>query len=359
MINGGTTFKEWDAAMDQSVLLKNAYGSTVPVDVKGAVDYFSQLTHDRAVTQFGLVHNVIKTAYQCTLAKYASLTTFTVIRDMRELKASIGNAIQLMEQQSAVCLDRRNLFGNRDFREKLYGLCMGQLHSDYDFKMSNDNIFQILTAHIHFTRFSKELHNMWAAIVEKNLKLKIKYNVNTDVIRSRFANEYDDPIIDMIDELDCVLNEAIRIFDNFVMENCIRHDGNFVKNFRSLRTSFREDFMWLMTFCDNMKAGDPDLGLYTDFSKPSPEATHESDEILASGCFIEKMQFEISGLKMDLPNTTGSMETYDVIDNKCLSKSIQMTHIQTINKKEPKVGMIMFRDDEYWHDSHPSKPYVD
>ncbi|XP_050437405.1 uncharacterized protein LOC126843736 [Adelges cooleyi] len=347
ILKGETIVKEWDTALDQTVIPK---GSKTPVNVKNAVQEFAKKDDDSAVREFESIRNIIQTAHQCMLAKYASLTAFLIVEDLENYKIDITDALAKL---SVSKFDRQTSF--KDVQSVLHQL-------DVDVKFGK-NAYQFLPHHDFQKEPYKQIHNVWADMLEKKLGLKIKYKIYPDVMANNFTSTYDDPTIANINELSCVLNEAIQMVDNVVVENCGNHEGNFVENFQSLKTSTHEDFIWLLTYCDAMKAGDPNLALYTDFSKPSPEATQESDEILASGCFIEKMEFEISGLRTDFQNTNDPAKMYgqDIVER---SETLQMTLIESTRDARPiednskdkvKVGMVLFRDEENSFEDLPSQ----
>ncbi|XP_050437040.1 uncharacterized protein LOC126843515 isoform X2 [Adelges cooleyi] len=353
ILNSKTTIGEWDAAMDQNIIQKDANDLQASVNVRKVVDEFKQQANNNDVTEFESTRDIIETAYQCTLRKYASLTAFLILRDLWQLKSNITTAIRQMIEDTSD-FDVRTMFGDKRFQKVLSRLTWEKLHLDFDYKFVSDN-FQLITSHDFVLKTSKEIYNVWADMIQKKFGLKIKYKIYTDVMSTKFTNEFAVPLIDTINELVCVLNEAIQLLDNFIVDNCVPHGGRFVENFESLIAGFNGNFMWLLKQLDKMKTIGTNLGLYRDFTKSVPETLPAIAAIKASGCFVESLEFEISGLKTNLASTKKPTEIYGHDFNPRISE-INMKLIESIKSQQRdglKIGMLLFRDEANLFNVHP------
>ncbi|XP_050437044.1 uncharacterized protein LOC126843517 [Adelges cooleyi] len=344
VLSGETPINEWDAAMDQNIIQKDANDSNTTVNVGEAVDKFKQQANNNDVTAFESIRDTIKTAYHCTLRKYASLSAFFVLRDLLQIRSNITTAINRIAAHTS--FDRETIFKNERFKEILSQLTWEKLHLDYDFNFVSGG-FQLFATHDFLLKTSKEIHKVWADMVKKTFGLEINYKVYADVMKTKFTNEYALPLVDTINELICVINEAIQLLDNFIVDNCVPHGGSFESNFESLKSGVQGDFMWLIRQLDKMKVVGTNLGLYRDFTKSLPDTLPEIDAIHASGVFVERLEFEISGLKTDLTNFRSPADIYgDSFDERI--GEIKMKLVESTEPQDGvKIGKMFFRDESH------------
>ncbi|XP_050435284.1 uncharacterized protein LOC126842377 isoform X1 [Adelges cooleyi] len=302
-----------------------------------------------------------------------------ISKDLWEHKTNIYWAINHTQLHCSE-FDIQSIFQNKTYRETHRSMQWEKNILDYDIKLENKSDGNIFAYHETKPMSKMELHNFWAGFIEKKLGFKIKYNIYTKVIKTRFTNEYNLPIIDTLNELACVLNEAIQLFDSFLVDKCVPHDNSFVKNFESLKTGIRGDFTGLLAHFDAMvareasvdgrhakynreghvplpylEARDTNSKLYRDFSKPIPGKSQAFDHITASGCFVEHVELEISGLKTDFANTIDPRNVYGHA-NLVRTSEIKMNLVETSHYKEKsdvKIGMIMFRDGDKSFKNYP------
>ncbi|XP_050435285.1 uncharacterized protein LOC126842377 isoform X2 [Adelges cooleyi] len=302
-----------------------------------------------------------------------------ISKDLWEHKTNIYWAINHTQLHCSE-FDIQSIFQNKTYRETHRSMQWEKNILDYDIKLENKSDGNIFAYHETKPMSKMELHNFWAGFIEKKLGFKIKYNIYTKVIKTRFTNEYNLPLIDTLNELACVINEAIQLFDRFFVDKCVPHDSSFVKNFESLKTGILGDFTGLLAHFDENKAReatydgqllkynpkgavpvsylvdrDANSELYQDFSKPIPGKFPAFSEITASGCFVEYVEFEISGLKTDFENTTDPRNIYGqtslVRTSEMEMKLIENPHYK--EKSDVKIGMIMFRDGDKSFKKYP------
>ncbi|XP_050427318.1 uncharacterized protein LOC126844073 [Adelges cooleyi] len=355
--------------MNQHIIYKHVNGTKTPVNVKAAVDNFKRNADKSTVTEVESIRSTIKIAYQCTLARYASITAYLIFQDLWEHKTNINWAINHAKLNSSN-FDIRSMYENELFQEMYHSIQWDKNILDFDIKLGI-GVEKIFAFHRFHSTPKRELHILWAGLIEKKLGLNIKYKTYTEVIKTRFTNEYNLPFFDALNELVCVLNEAIQLFDSVIEDKCVPHDISFVKNFESLKTDVHGDFVGLLTHFDAMKAReaskdgqhtnynrevtvpvpylearDSNSELYRDFSKPIPGKQPAYAEIAASGCFVENLEFEISGFKTDFKNTNKPTDIYGHSRSGRTSE-IKMKLVETTyyeRQSDVKIGMILFRD---------------
>ncbi|XP_050429289.1 uncharacterized protein LOC126838697 [Adelges cooleyi] len=373
---------EWNTAMDQQIIYQDANGTnTRVINVKTAVEYFMQNPDNSTAAELEWIRNIIKTAYECTLTRYASLTSYLIFQELWEHKTNLHWAINHTDLNSSN-FDIRSVYRNEKFQQLYDSIEWDKNILDFDINLETGGE-RIRAVHRFHTKPKEELHNLWAGLIGKKLGLTIKYKIYTEVMKTRFANEYNIPFVDALNELVCVLNEAIQLFDSSIVDKCVPHDSSFVNNFESLKTGVSGDFMWLLEHFDATKAReaskdgqhlkynpegklylearDTNSELYRDFSKSIPGIPAAYPEIRASGCFVENLQFEISGLKTDYKNSNEPTDIYGPISYGRTSE-LKMTLVETTRhakKRDVKIGMIMFRDkDKSFHDHTQSSKHT-
>ncbi|XP_050436528.1 uncharacterized protein LOC126843200 isoform X1 [Adelges cooleyi] len=373
-----TGIKEWDEAMKQQIIYEDVNGTRTAVNVKDAVDRFMQKGDNSTVTEFESIRSIIKTAYQCTLVRYATVTAYLIFQELWEHKCNINWALNHTEQNFSN-FDLDTIHQNKNFKDIYDSIQWDGNIIDFDVKLGTDDE-QIFAVHQFDSKRKQDLHSLWAGFIEKNLGFKINYKIYTEVIKTRFTNQYNIPFIVVLNELACVLNEVIQLLDSFNQDKCVTQDSSFVKSFESLKTGVRGDFMGLLKHFDAMKAReasydgqhlqynregtvpvpfvegkDLNAKLYRDFTKSIPGKLPAHSEITASGCFVENLQFEISGFKTDIQNTAKPRDIYGPINyGRALElkiKLIETTYYE--EKREEKIGMIMFSDKYKPSNDHP------
>ncbi|XP_050421635.1 uncharacterized protein LOC126834044 [Adelges cooleyi] len=357
--------KEWDEAMNQQIFYSVIDSTKTPVDVKDTVDYFMQIADDSTVEEFESIRSIIKSAYQCTLMRYASITAYLIFQELWEHKCNINWALNHMELHFSN-FDINTLHKNGHFKKIYDSIQWVRNIIDFDIKLEI-GVHKILAVHQFDSKPKQDLHKLWAGFIEKNIGFKINYKIYTEVIKTRFTNQYNIPFIDTLNELACVLNEVIQLLDSFNKNKCVPHDSSFEKNFESLTTGVRGDFMGLLVHFDEMKAKEAnydgqhlqhnrestapvpylegrDLNseLYRDFTKSIPGKQPAYSDIMASGCFVENLEFEISGFKTDFENTTEATHIYG-LNSYGRASEIKMKLVENTYYEE-KIGMILFRD---------------
>ncbi|XP_050427406.1 uncharacterized protein LOC126837520 [Adelges cooleyi] len=287
ILKGQTDIEEWSVTMDQYILKKNDDGSKTPFHVGNALEKFAHEVEvdESALEKFGSIHDTIKTAYQCALAKYTSLANFLIVQDIlmvRKLTDDAVDYVNLSEEQDI----------NTLFRQTFHEYSKERYHLDFDVNVDADQ-FNILTKHGYDTKQKQEIHNIFFDMIRKEIGVNIRHKTYPDVLKANLPNQHEQERVETLNKLICVLNESIMLLDNFIVDKCVEHEGNFVKNFESLKNGVTGDLMWLLHYYDEQKARGA-VELYSDFTRTHP--------IGASGCFVENLEIKVAGLQWDLPN---------------------------------------------------------
>ncbi|XP_050427407.1 uncharacterized protein LOC126837521 [Adelges cooleyi] len=298
MLNRQTLIEEWDITMDQYILKENDDGSKTPFHVGTAVEEFAQKVEadQSALEKFGSIRDTIKTAYQCTLAKYTSLANFLIVQDIFNVRRQTNDAIYYVSHNQ-MNLQLSGALTDNLFRAKFHQFSEGCYHLDFDVNVEADR-FNILTTHAYGTKKKKEIHNIFFDLIRKELGVNIRHKTYPDVMKAKLANKYNKDRVETLNKLICVLNESIMLLDNFIVDKCVEHEGNFVKNFESLQHGVTGDLMWLLEYYDKRKDKSA-VELYSDFTNSVLPGTQP---IRASGCFVENIEIKVAGLEWNLPN---------------------------------------------------------
>ncbi|XP_050437043.1 uncharacterized protein LOC126843516 [Adelges cooleyi] len=351
------TIKEWDAAMDQKIIYEHPDGRRTAINVRKTVYGFKQKLNNCSVEEFKWIHDIIKLAYQCTLTKYASITTWLIFQNLWKLKNNIYEAI-LYTKENTSDFNAETIFENETFKRRLVLLNNGNYYLDFDFKLDFklNSDFLLYSPHEFDYKTKKDIYLFWADMLVKTLGSKIKYKIYADVFTTKFTNEYDQPIVDTINELICVLNETIKLCDKFILNKCVRHAGSFVRNFESLSGGVNGRFLSVLNKFDKIKTMGSKLELFKDFTKSIPGTLPVINPIMAPGCFVENLEFQTSGLKTVLPNPFNPTLVYGLNLHQRISE-IQMKLVESIDNQPQdgcKIGMILFRDAGNSSDPQPS-----
>ncbi|XP_050432788.1 uncharacterized protein LOC126840852 isoform X2 [Adelges cooleyi] len=344
ILSGKTVIAEWNTVMAQHIYKEEAMDSKNTV--RQVVEDFMRNPNNNAETDLSSIRNIIKTGYQCAFTKYASITTWLILKDLWQFKLNIDRAIIHAESRYPD-INVQRIFEDERFPEiilRTFG--RSRYNLDYDFKFKRGD-YQLLTKHKSVRQDKDEVHKLWAGIIDKKLGLKIKHKIYTEVIKTKLTNEYAQPLVDTINELICVLNEAIQMFDNFNVDKCGKHDGKFVNIFKSLTTGVEGDFKFVLWDIDEMVGRGEIPGLVRDLTKSTPETLPGIDTIKASGCFVDSLEFELSGLKMDFANTNGSKDIYGPsLDER--ESEIKMKLVENIGKKTIFDDKTSSRESQSW-----------
>ncbi|XP_050436529.1 uncharacterized protein LOC126843200 isoform X2 [Adelges cooleyi] len=138
-------------------------------------------------------------------------------------------------------------------------------------------------------------------------------------------------------------------------------DNSTVTEFESIRSIIKTAYQCTLVSREGtvpvpfVEGKDLNAKLYRDFTKSIPGKLPAHSEITASGCFVENLQFEISGFKTDIQNTAKPRDIYGPINyGRALElkiKLIETTYYE--EKREEKIGMIMFSDKYKPSNDHP------
>ncbi|XP_050437049.1 uncharacterized protein LOC126843519 [Adelges cooleyi] len=343
VLNNETPIDEWNTAMGETVSYKRPNGEEIIVNVREAVRNFKQNADNSSEAEFLEIRDIIKLAYECTLTKYASFTTFLIVQDLLEFKKNTLAAIR-DTQLNEPDFDLNNIFNNSHFK-LMHGVHnLGKSYLDFDFKINGS--FKYFNNHTFYGSAQKNIHLIWEEIILKTIGLKIKYKLYTDVMRTKFTNEYYQPLVDTLNELICVLNETVRLFDNSIVGKCIRQDDSFVGNFRSLKKGFINAKIPLVLKHFDGLQGDNRKVLVSDFTQSRTETSSAIAAIEASGCFVEDAEFEISGIKTVLPNNRNPADIYGTNFNACPSvfktKVVESDH--EVQDYDIAIGLLQIRD---------------
>ncbi|XP_050437048.1 uncharacterized protein LOC126843518 isoform X2 [Adelges cooleyi] len=350
VLNNETPIDEWNTAMGETVSYKRPNGEEITFDVRNAVRNFKQNADNSSEAAFLEIRDIIKLAYECMLTKYASFISFLIVQDLLEFKTNTWAAIRHTELYGTD-FDRETIFRNLDFKSMHKFINFGKYYLDFDFKI-NDS-YQVFHEHTFDGTAKENIHLFWEEIIQKVIGLKIKYKVYTDVMSTKFTNEYYQPIVDTLNELICVFNEAVRLFDNSMVGKCIRQDDSFVGNFQSLTNgSVNANIPAILRHFDRLQ-GEGLKVLVSDFTKSRTETSSAIAAIEASGCFVDDAEFEISGIKTVLPNNRNPAEIYGTNFNPRTSV-IQTKVAETVHEQPQytniKIGMLQIRDEEHLND---------
>ncbi|XP_050437045.1 uncharacterized protein LOC126843518 isoform X1 [Adelges cooleyi] len=349
VFNDETPINEWNTAMGESVYSKGPDGKEITVNVREAVINFKKNANENSEAEFLKIRDLIKLAYECTLTKYASFTTFLIVQDLLEFKTNTWGAIRHTELYGAD-FNRETIFGNAHFKNMHTFLSIGKYYLDFDFKINGS--YQVFHEHTFHGTAKENIYLFWDEIIQKIIGLKIKYKVYSEVMRTKFKNEYYQPTIYTINELICVLNETVRLLDNFIVGKCVRHGGNFVSNFKSLTRGFvNANIPKVLKYFDTLQGEDRKV-LVSDFTQSRTGTSSAIAAIEASGCFVENAEFEISGIKTVLPNNRNPADIYGTNFNPRTSV-IQTKVAKTIREQSQnrvRIGMLQIRDEEHLND---------
>ncbi|XP_050427405.1 uncharacterized protein LOC126837519 [Adelges cooleyi] len=349
IINGQSSIKEWETAMEQDLIYKHGNDSQGFYKVKEAVNDYAEIVRadDSALNTFETLRDIIKTAYQCTLAKYASLATFLLLQDFWQIRSRTLYTLDFVKQHPSsrwVGPEKRDIM----YRGYFHKFSHGKYHLDYDVNVEEEP-FQLFTKHDLSTRKSQEIHNILAAMIGKTLGVNIKHNIYPDVIKATFRNQYRRERIDLLNKFICVLNESIILLDNFIVDKCVQHEGNFVKNFESLKTGLDGDLMWLLAQFDELKDRRA-VRLYHDFTNPIPP---NDSPVKASGCFVKNLEINVAGYKWDLPNTTNPTAIYGQTANRQSETKYKIVETAKEPQSEVSIAMVSIRDPRTTDIDHP------
>ncbi|XP_050436590.1 uncharacterized protein LOC126843245 [Adelges cooleyi] len=366
VLTGETPIEEWATAMSESVTYKGPDGVESTFIVRNAVRDFKQNVDNSSEAEFLKIRDIIKLAYQCTLSKYASFTTFLIVQELLEFKRYTWGAIQKAKLQDPH-LDTDAVFKNEIFKKWQLFLNFGRYYLDLDFKFNGS--FQFFNHHIFNEPAKQNIHLFWDEIIQKMIGLKIKYKVYSEVMSTKFwKDEFYLPINYTLKKLICVLNEAVRLFDNFIVNKCAPEGDSFLNKFKSLTRGFvHVPIPAVLKHFDTLQGEDRKV-LISDITKSIPETPSALAAIEESGCFVEDAEFEISGITTVLSNDRSPADIYGTNFNAHTSvfktKVTQTIHSQPLpyENRNIQIAMLQIRDEDNLNDfvreyrTDPSRP---